>query len=54
MFLLVVAIVVSLFLNNKVLECAYLEEYIITCFANEDSVQIVNWFIQQPTDHNYN
>jgi hypothetical protein len=24
------------------------------CFVTEDAVQIVNWFIQQPTNRNYN
>jgi hypothetical protein len=29
-------------------------ESIVTCFVTEDSVRIVNWFISQPTDRNYN
>ena len=27
---------------------------IVTCFVTEDAVEIVNWFIQQPTNLGYN
>jgi hypothetical protein len=28
--------------------------YTVTCFVTEDSVRIVNWFIQQRTNRTYN